>query len=691
MRPRVLSRRIVRAAAWGAWSALAVLPGCSAEWYRRSADDEVAAILAEGRKAELGIEAPLEVRQAPLEVGAVAKPGRMEDLKRTPAPQPIRSLGALPGSPEPEAKPGPEPPSGPAAKTRALPETGLPEARDAEPGEGGPEGNEPRKAEVKAAPPEGVRPPPPEPGAASPRAPDQGSGGPESPGTAGRETSRSEAAPTAPAVSDAPGAPGSEPARGAGSLEVLAQVLNLEGALRIAFANNRAYQSRKEAAYLSALSLTLARHNFAPRFFGISSGDYASDGSGRSGSLDSSFGFNLLLANGARLSINLANSLLKYFTGDRREAASSLLRGTLTQPLLRGFGTRVAREPLTQAERNVVYQIRDLERFRRELAVQILSEYYRVLQTRDRVTNEYNNWQSLVTSRDRVEALADAERVPRYQVDQARQQEFQAQNNWIDAVANYEATLDRFKITLGIPTDTPIALDQSELERLEAESVESMPIFVETAVKVALSERLDLRTARDQVEDAERKVVVARDALQMQLDLVATASAPSASEPGGPQLPLKFESGDLTYGFGFDLDLPLDRKAERNAYVSALISLDRARRDLSLSEDNIRLAVRDAYRRLEREIATFKIQKASVALAEQRVESTSYLLQAGRAQTRDLLESQSALLAARNSLTAALINYATAREEFLLEIEALRVDEEGRIGSIPLGGPVDHD
>lgn len=608
MRPRVLSGRIERAAAWGAWCALVALVGCSAEWYQRSADEEVAAILAEGRKTELGIEARLEVRQAPLEVDAVARPGTVEDLKRTPAPQPIRSLGPLPGSAAPEPKATPERPSEPTAPS----------------------------AEV-------------------------------------------------------PGARGTEPAGGAGPPRMPVQVLNLEGALRIAFANNRTYQSRKESAYLSALSLTLARHDFAPRFFGVSSGDFASDGSGRSGSLDSSFGFNLLLANGARLSLNLANSLLKYFTGDRREAASSVLRGTLTQPLFRGFGTRIAREPLTQAERNVVYQIRDLERFRRELAVQILSEYYRVLQTRDRVTNEYNNWQSLVTSRDRVEALADAERVPRYQVDQARQQEFQAQSNWIDAVANYEAALDRFKITLGIPTDTPVALDQSDLKRLEAEPVESMPILVERAVEIALSERLDLRTARDQVADAERKVVVARDALQMQLDLVASASAPSASEPGGPQLPLKFESGDLTYGFGFDLDLPLDRKAERNAYASALISLDRARRDLSLNEDNIRLAVRDAYRRLEREIATFKIQKASVALAEQRVESTSYLLQAGRAQTRDLLESQSALLAARNSLTAALINYATAREEFLLEIEALRVEEEGRFASIPLGGPGDHD
>ncbi len=595
--------------------AASLLWGCSAEWYRRSADEEAVAIVTARQKSELGVDEPFRVRQAPLDVDAVARPGTIEDLKRTPPPQPIRSLGALPGLPSaaPKAPPAPEPPSG---ETRTEP---------------------------------GVETPPPKP-----------------PAKAGAEGE---------------GAPA----------RVSVQILSLQDALRVAFANNRSYQSRKESVYLSALSLTLARHNFAPILFGSAGGDLESGPDGRSGSLSSNFGLNLLLTSGARLSLNIANTLVKYFTGNRREVASTVLRGTLTQPLFRGFGTRIAREPLTQAERNVVYQVRELERARKELAVSTIAEYYRVLQTRDRVTNEYNNWQSLVTSRDRVEALADAERVPRYQVDQARQQEFQAQSNWIDAVANYEAALDRFKITLGIPTDTPIALDQSELEKLEREPVESMPIPVERAVEIALAERLDLRTARDQVEDAERKVAVARDALQMQLDLVASASAPSASEPGGAQLPLKFESEDLTYSFGFDLDLPIDRKAERNAYVSALISLDRSRREHSLQLDNVRLAVRDAYRRLEREIASYKIQKASVALAEQRVESTGYLLQAGRAQTRDLLESQSALLSARNSLTAALINYAIARQEFLLEIEALRVDESGRLGSVPLGGPSAHE
>src|SRR6266853_1799535 len=51
-----------------------------------------------------------------------------------------------------------------------------------------------------------------------------------------------------------------------GQRERGARVLNLEQTLDIAIHSSRSYQSRKEQLYLSALSLTLARHQFTPLF-----------------------------------------------------------------------------------------------------------------------------------------------------------------------------------------------------------------------------------------------------------------------------------------------------------------------------------------------------------------------------------------------------------------------------------------
>ena len=61
-------------------------------------------------------------------------------------------------------------------------------------------------------------------------------------------------------------------------------------------------------------------------------------------------------------------------------------------------------------------------------SVRVISEYYAVLQAGDRVRNSYLNWESLVTGRARVEAMANAERLPRFEVDQAHQDELQAED-----------------------------------------------------------------------------------------------------------------------------------------------------------------------------------------------------------------------------------------------------------------------
>src|SRR5258707_1467086 len=51
-----------------------------------------------------------------------------------------------------------------------------------------------------------------------------------------------------------------------GERERGARVLKLEDVLALAISYSRAYQSRKEQLYLSALSLTLERHQFTPLF-----------------------------------------------------------------------------------------------------------------------------------------------------------------------------------------------------------------------------------------------------------------------------------------------------------------------------------------------------------------------------------------------------------------------------------------
>jgi outer membrane protein TolC len=459
---------------------------------------------------------------------------------------------------------------------------------------------------------------------------------------------------------------------------VTSTAISLSDAVAMATASNRDYQNQKESLYLKALDLTLARHQFARQWFGTIDAAYnkGTDITGENFEAvnsDAEIGFNQMLADGGQISTSIALDWARFLTGDPRTSLGSVLSASITQPLLRGAGREVAQENLTQAERDVLYQIRSFNRFRQTFVVSIISDYYRVLQQRDAVTNAEDNYKRVAESKDRLEMEAQAGRRNRYEVDQAEQNVLANKDNYVRAVERYQQQLDEFKIRLALPTDANVELDQNELRALEVSGVSEPDYTVNAAVETALLSRLDLANRADSVDDAARKIMVAANGLEADLNLVGNAAVPSTGRTEFERL--QFHKG--AYSFGFEADLPLDRLAERNIYRESLIALMQQQRDYDNSIDTVKLEVRQAYRQLLESAEQYQIQKNGVGLADKRVESTSLLLEAGRLTARDLLDSQTALLAAQNGLTAALIDHTIAKLKFFSDIGVLQVRPDG--------------
>jgi outer membrane protein TolC len=450
-------------------------------------------------------------------------------------------------------------------------------------------------------------------------------------------------------------------------------LINLAQAVAIATAHNRDYQTQKETLYLSALDLTLARHEFARQWFGTIDAEYAKDSEDEEVSAGSEFGFDRLLADGAQVSISIALDWTRFLTGDPRTSLGSVLSAAITQPLLRGSGRKVVQENLTQAERDVLYQIRSFNRFRKEFVVSIVADYYRVLQQKDRVTNAENNYKRSIELRKRSELEAEVGRTPAFEADQAEQRELDARDSYIRAKQIYQRLLDEFKIRLSLPTDANLELDQSELRALEKVGISELNYSLGAATESALLQRLDLANSRDKIDDAKRKVEVAADGLGAELNLIGTAAVSSTENTKYDRL--EFHRG--SYSLGLEADLPLDRKAERNAYREALIVLQQQQREYENDAANVKLDVRQAYRLLEEARDRYETQKKSLDLAKNRVESTSLLWETRRARTRDLLESQDALLRAENDVTSALVDYTIVKLNFFRDVGILQVRPDG--------------
>jgi outer membrane protein TolC len=451
-------------------------------------------------------------------------------------------------------------------------------------------------------------------------------------------------------------------------------VVSLNKAIEIALCDSRDYQRNKEDLYLAALALTGDRHLWTPRFKALLSGEWRHDDSDESWAGNGSFGVSQLLATGGSLALDFSTNLLRFATGDPREAAASTVSATLIQPLWRGAGRRVARENLRQSERDVIYEVRSFARYHRTFAVSIATTYLRTLEQRDRVKNAWNDYQRRVESRRRAEDMAKAGRLPEFEVDQSKQEELTARNSLVSELQGYSDRLDEFKVDLGLPTDVNLDVDEEDLAALSAAGIVHPDISSEAAVRQALALRLDLMNTGDAVDDAARKVDVEADGLLPSVDLtLAAASGTVNNQPANVQF------NHAEYSAGLDVDPALDRKLERNSLRRAQITLDRARRAYIDLRDGITLDVRQAWRTLQERRESYDIQRKSLALAESRVESTSLLLQAGRATTRDLIDSQSALLQAQNALLGALVDHTIARLELWRDMETLLVTPEGSL------------
>src|SRR5262249_38282392 len=89
--------------------------------------------------------------------------------------------------------------------------------------------------------------------------------------------------------------------------------------------------------------------------------------------LNSGTGFSKILPTGALLLLSFANQTVFEFIGPKKTTSVSTLDFRILQRLLRGAGKAVTLEPLTQAERTLLYTIRTFARFRKELYVAVAS------------------------------------------------------------------------------------------------------------------------------------------------------------------------------------------------------------------------------------------------------------------------------------------------------------------------------
>ena len=455
-------------------------------------------------------------------------------------------------------------------------------------------------------------------------------------------------------------------------------MINLAQAVNIATQFSRDYQTQKESLYTAALGLTGTRHQYKRQWFSTFDATYADNGATdvENTTLGADVGVNQnhLIGDGIQIGTGLAIDWVRFLSGDPRTTLGTVLTASITAPILGAGAGKAARENLTQAERDVLYRIRTFNRFRKTFVISIVNSYYQVLQQRDTVRVREASYERQVDNTKNLVMKYEVGQLAKPAADEAQQALLEAENSLIRARQNYQQGLDNFKISLALPTDANVVLDQNELPALVAAGVYEPNYTEEEAIAIALDRRLDLANTRDELDDVERKLILAAEGLGVQLNLVGSAN-PVNSTPNTDFTRLRFHDGN--YSLGVEGDLPLDRKTERNNYRRALITVQQRQRGYDEEIDRVKLDMRQALRDLLETAEAYRIQEEGVRLAEDRVKEQKIRLQYGSGLIRDLQNSEASLVQAQISLTNALVSHTIAKLNFFRDLGLLQVRPDG--------------
>ncbi|WP_010585634.1 hypothetical protein [Schlesneria paludicola] len=307
--------------------------------------------------------------------------------------------------------------------------------------------------------------------------------------------------------------------------------VNLESAVELSRLHSRDYQAQLETLYLAALDVSAERFAFQSQFYGGNSTQYVGLGSLFNGGTPSSslttasyLRVNKMLTTGTTLMVGALNSVVWQFSGGQTTVNSSLLNFAVSQPLLQYAGRPYILERLTRVERNLLWNVRQYERYRQGFYLQVVTGassatglqrigglfggsglnnfsgvgsggfggigaittltsgssagnagiapgiaggYLGFLQTQQIIRNVRARNSRLRETWLQLRTAYEAGRLEnRYQVDLAQQAYYSGQSFLLNTLMSYQSQLDSYKIAqMGLPPDVPIEVKGNFFEQ----------------------------------------------------------------------------------------------------------------------------------------------------------------------------------------------------------------------------------
>ncbi len=348
---------------------------------------------------------------------------------------------------------------------------------------------------------------------------------------------------------------------------------------------------------------------------------------------------------------------------------------SLTQPLLRGFGKEVTEQGITTARFGKESSLLQWRNTALATVASVRDQYFALIKARE----------NLATQRAALAVLkeVDAGNQARVKVGVLASVELldsafgvaQAEVTVLTAEKGVRDASDALRSTIQFPPGT-------ELVPAESFPMEPVEHTEESAMAVALKNRPDLLSARVNLKTQEFDIRIARNGTLPSVGLTGSAGLEAMRSAYSDALSDVSSAKHPFWSVGVSFAYPLGNDAAEAQLSASRLRARQAETQVRSLEESILLDVRAALRALETNRNAVDAAQKGVSFGEARLESFVKRQKVGLAVTKDILQAQSDLTSARQTLTGARADYQNAVTQLwkstgeLIERHGIRIDDK---------------
>ena len=427
------------------------------------------------------------------------------------------------------------------------------------------------------------------------------------------------------------------------SQQPLAALITLKAAIAEALERNPEVLDSAQTVESARLTVRTAASQFTPKVVGNALGALAGTALSNQ-TVGTSVSQRFVTGTQVDFSVNAVNArdqIGSYYTAD------TTLR--FTQPLLRGLGSGSNRRELEDAESALRGAEAKTTATRCDVALQVATAYLQVV-TATRVADvAEKTLERSRTLQDAAQAKLTAGIVSRLDVLRAQRLVAQAEAERLNALVTVEDAKDALRVLLARPPDWPFRVEV-DLRTTE------LTIGTDEAVRIALDHREELRTAKEELSQADRAVAFRRNQLLPQFDLgLALTRYGTATD-----LRSSFGLNDFHVATFAGVSVPLDRTGSQVDLQNAVFERERLRRAVDTASARVAAGVRQAVRQLDLARQTRQMAEAVVNLAREEAAVAGLRYQRGLSDNLDLVKAEGDLLSADCRRVAAVADLVLA-------------------------------